>query len=205
MSDRKSHWEQVYRDKSPLEVSWYQQEPVLSLSFIAESGLTLDEPIIDVGGGASLLVDSLCGLGYSQLSVLDISERALAKARERLGEMGSRVRWIESDITSFVSEVNYGLWHDRAVFHFLTQAEDRAAYVRALKQGLKPGGYLILAAFSIGGPTKCSGLDIVQYDADRLLSELGEGFELLRQAQEQHQTPAGKVQDFGYYWLRWGG
>lgn len=202
MFDRKTHWEQVYRDKSPLEVSWYQREPTLSLAFIAESGLALDEPIIDVGGGASLLVDSLCGLGYSQLSVLDISGQALRKSRERLGEMGSQVRWIESDITGFVPEVSYRLWHDRAVFHFLTQADERAAYVRALKQGLKPGGYLILAAFAIGGPTKCSGLDIVQYDADKLLAELGEGFELLQQAQEQHQTPAGKVQDFEYYWLR---
>lgn len=202
MSDRKNHWEGVYRDKSPLEVSWYQQEPALSLEFIAKSALTLNSPIIDVGGGASLLVDCLCGLGHTRLSVLDISGRALAKSRERLGAMGERVDWIESDITSFVPAEEYSLWHDRAVFHFLTQADDRAAYVRALTRGLSPGGYLILAAFAIGGPTQCSGLDIVQYDADRLLAELGAGFTLLGQQQELHRTPAGKQQAFGYYWLR---
>jgi SAM-dependent methyltransferase len=202
MSERKAHWEAVYKDKSPLEVSWYQQEPALSLDFIARSGLGLDDPIIDVGGGASLLVDSLCGLGYGQLAVLDISGRALAKARGRLGEMALRIQWLEADITSFVPDRRYALWHDRAVFHFLTGVADRAAYVSALKKGLKSGGYLILAAFVVGGPTKCSGLDIVQYDAAKLLAELGAGFELLQQQQEQHRTPGGKVQDFGYYWLR---
>jgi SAM-dependent methyltransferase len=200
--DRKAHWELVYRDKSPLEVSWYQQEPALSLAFIHKSGLALDEAIIDVGGGASLLVDCLLGLAYSQVSVLDISGQALAKSKERLGPVGQQVQWIESDITGFAPSKHYALWHDRAVFHFLTTAADRAAYIRSLKQGLRPGGYLILAAFALNGPAQCSGLDIVQYDADSLLAELGEGFELLEQAEELHQTPSGKQQQFGYYWLR---
>lgn len=202
MLDRKAHWEAVYTDKSPLEVSWYQQEPALSLDFIHRSGLALDAPIIDVGGGASLLVDCLLGLGHSQLAVLDISGQALAKTRQRLGPAGDRVEWIEADITDFVPARGYALWHDRAVFHFLTSAADRAAYIRSLRQGLLPGGFLVLAAFALDGPRQCSGLDIVQYDADSLLAELGEGFELLEQAQELHQTPAGRRQSFGYYWLK---
>ncbi|MBF0256755.1 MAG: methyltransferase domain-containing protein [Gammaproteobacteria bacterium] len=201
MFDRAAHWQQVYETKSPLEVSWYQQEPRLSLELIEHARIDPvggDGGIIDVGGGASLLVDRLCALGYRQLAVLDISASALAWARERLGEQAAAIDWINCDITRFVPPRRYALWHDRAVFHFLTEAADRAAYRAALEQALVPGGQLIIGAFAIGGPLQCSGLDIVQYDAAKLQQELGDGFELLEQTSEQHRTPAGKDQAFNF-------
>ena len=201
MFDRKSHWEQVYREKSPLEVSWYQQEPSLSLELIARSGTAHDEAIIDVGGGASVLVDRLHAQGYSRLAVLDISAAALAHAKQRLGKDAAMIEWFDSDITAFAAPHLFSLWHDRAVFHFLNDPGDRQRYVKALKGTLRPGGQVILAAFAIGGPDKCSGLPIVQYDADKLLGELGEGFALLEQRSENHLTPAGKVQQFNYFRL----
>jgi len=197
--DRKQHWDTVYTNKSPLEVSWYQREPHLSLELIAATGLPKDVPMIDVGGGASVLVDRLLAAGYSQLSVLDISGRALAHARARLGANAARVEWLEADITVFVPPHPYHLWHDRAVFHFLTVAEDRRRYVDNLRRALVPGGHLIIAAFAIGGPLQCSNLDIVQYDAAKLCRELGEGFRLVEEREERHTTPARKEQKFGYY------
>ncbi|RRQ22143.1 class I SAM-dependent methyltransferase [Thiohalobacter thiocyanaticus] len=199
MTDRKSHWEAIYRDKSPLEVSWYQQEPALSLELIRHSGIAHDAPIIDVGGGASVLVDRLQAAGYTNLSVLDISTQALACARRRLGMAAEHIDWIEADITAFSPSCNYALWHDRAVFHFLTGKVDRVRYVEVLHRALPPGGQLIIAAFAIGGPEKCSGLDIIQYDADRLLAELGPGFELVETRHEAHLTPAGGEQKFSYF------
>lgn len=203
MSARKEHWEAVYRNKSPLEVSWYQKAPTLSLQLIRNSGITLDEPIIDVGGGASILVDRLHDAGYSNLSVLDLSSTALGHAQNRLGNQAKSVTWYETDITQFTPPTPFSLWHDRAVFHFLTSTEDRKRYIEALTQGLKPGGHLIIAAFAIGGPTRCSNLEIVQYDAEKMSKVLGEEFELIEEQQEQHQTPAEKEQLFGYFhWIR---
>jgi len=197
--DRKQHWEKVYSNKSPLEVSWYQTEPRLSLELIQATGLDKGAPVIDVGGGASVLVDRLLAAGYRDLSVLDISGQALAHARQRLGEQAARVEWLEADITTFVPPHPYQLWHDRAVFHFLTQADDRRRYVDCLRRALVPGGHLILAAFAVGGPLKCSNLDIVQYDAAKLSAELGPGFRLVEEKGELHDTPSGKQQKFGYY------
>ena len=202
MIDRKSHWESIYRDRSPLEVSWYQQEPALSLELIRQAGVAPEAPIIDVGGGASVLVDRLQAQGYTDLSVLDISARALDCARRRLGESADRVEWLEADITAFQPGRRYALWHDRAVFHFLTAADERQRYVQTLHRALVPGGHVIIAAFAIGGPTRCSGLDIVQYDADRLMGELGPGFALQRTRAEAHATPGGSLQQFGYFLLR---
>lgn len=199
MTDRKSHWESIYRDKSPLEVSWYQQEPALSLELIRRSGVAHDAPVIDVGGGASVLVDRLLAAGYRELSVLDISARSLDCARQRLGAAAGQIDWIEADITAFSPSHTYALWHDRAVFHFLTEKADRARYAEVLHQALRPEGQLIIAAFAIGGPEKCSGLDIVQYDADKLLAELGPGFELVETRAEAHVTPAGGEQEFSYF------
>lgn len=199
--DRKAHWEGVYQGKSPLEVSWYQQEPAQSLRLIEASGSGPDTRIIDVGGGASLLVDRLCERGFTRLAVLDISAQALAHARSRLAERAGAVEWFDQDVTQFRPPHAFGLWHDRAVFHFLTERQDRERYVQVLRQALMPRGQLILAAFAIGGPDQCSGLDIVQYDADKLLGELGAGFQLLEQASEDHSTPAGKVQRFAYFRL----
>lgn len=201
MIDAKSHWEAVYRDMSPLEVSWYQQEPTLSLELIRRSGVAHVAPIIDVGGGASVLVDRLLAAGYTELSVLDIAARSLDCARQRLGAAAGQTDWIEADITTFRPSHMYALWHDRAVFHFLTGKADRARYVETLHLALQPGGHLIIAAFAIGGPEKCSGLDIVQYDADKLLAELGSGFELMETRPEAHTTPAGGEQRFNYFRL----
>lgn len=201
MRDRKAHWEAVYQNRSPLDVSWYQQEPSLSLDLIAQTGLAHDAPLIDIGGGASVLVDRLLQSGYTQLSVLDISARALACARQRLGAAAAQVRWLESDITAFVPPEQYALWHDRAVFHFLTEAADRQAYLRAVRAGLGVGGRLLIAAFAIGGPTRCSDLPIVQYDAAKLMLEFGDEFELVEQRQEVHVTPRQKEQLFAYFHL----
>lgn len=199
MTDRKQHWEDVYTNKSPLEVSWYQQEPAVSLRLIAASGLTKDAPLIDVGGGASLLVDRLLALGYTRLAVLDIAGQALAHARSRLGERAGAVAWYEADVTAFAPPHPFALWHDRAVFHFLTEATERRRYVETLRRTLLPDGQVVIAAFAVGGPTRCSGLPIVQYDAQRVCGELGAGFELLEQVDEAHVTPGAKVQAFSFF------
>jgi len=199
MTDRKNHWEKVYREKSPLEASWFQEEPVLSLRLIDETRIALDAPIIDVGGGASLLVDRLCAEGYTDIGVLDVSASALAHAKDRLAEKACAVNWYEADVTGFEPPKQFALWHDRAVFHFLTSGADRDSYVRVLEKALKPGGHLIIMTFAIDGPLKCSGLDIVQYDADKMKSTLGPGFELVETGHETHITPAGKQQEFAYF------
>ena len=199
--DRKTHWEQVYAGKSPLEVSWYQKEPALSLTLIGNCRLGRGDPIIDVGGGASVLADHLLAAGFENLSVLDISESALAHARTRLGRQAKRVEWYEADITAFAPPHPYQLWHDRAVFHFLTDPEDRSKYVRILKRAVPFGGHVVLAAFALDGPEKCSGLPIVQYDAARLQDELGPEFQLMEEVSELHGTPAGDEQKFAYFRL----
>ena len=197
--DKKEHWDKAHAARHPRDVSWYQQLPALSLKMIQESNVAADTPIIDVGGGASLLVDFLLDDGYRDITVLDLSGIALDKARLRLGEKSSRVEWIEQDITCFETERKYGLWHDRALFHFLTLENDRGKYIQALRRALQPGGQLVISTFAIGGPERCSGLDIVQYDAQKLERELGGGFTLLEQEQVLHQTPAQKEQLFGFY------
>ena len=199
MSKRKQHWENVYTDKSPLEVSWFQKEPTLSLQLINSADLNFNDAIIDVGGGASLLVDFLLAQGYHNISVLDISEKALESSRQRLADKADSVHWFAEDITTFNPPQPFKFWHDRAVFHFLTDVTDRKKYVEVLKQSLLSGGHLVIAAFAIGGPTQCSGLDIVQYDAIKLLDELGSGFELLEEFYELHLTPAEKEQKFNYF------
>jgi len=201
MSEKKEHWEKVYRKKSPLEVSWYQADPTLSMSLIGGVALPMDAPIIDIGGGASRLVDELSDKGYTNISVLDISGSALAHAKQRLGSRANRVRWYEEDVTCFKPPQRFLLWHDRAVFHFLTSSADRRKYVRVLEQALLPGGHVVIMTFAIGGPSKCSGLDIVQYDADRLTTELGVDFDLMDSGYEMHLTPAGNKQKFVYFRL----
>jgi SAM-dependent methyltransferase len=199
MFDRKKHWQHIYNEKTPLDVSWYQEEPALSLELIHRTGVLKEEPIIDVGGGASVLVDYLCKEGFTNLAVLDISGNALFSAKNRLGDSVGRIAWYEADITEFIPPHQFSLWHDRAVFHFLTDKPDREKYVEVLNLALRPGGYLIIAAFAIGGPEKCSGLEIVQYDSTKLREELGEGFELVEERNEVHITPANKKQEFVYF------
>lgn len=197
--DRKAHWQNIYREKSALDVSWYQKKPALSLALIRNTQLASDDSIIDVGGGASMVVDHLCKEGFTNLTVLDISENALLSAKKRLGDSAKRIEWFEADITQFIAPRPFSLWHDRAVFHFLRDQADRTRYVGALKAALRPGGHLIIAAFAIGGPEKCSGLEIVQYDAEKLIAELGADFKLLEESSEVHMTPANKEQKFTYF------
>ncbi len=201
-TERKSHWEKVYSEKQPAEVSWFQTHPTLSLELIERANLRPDDPIIDVGGGASTLADELLTAGFADLTELDISGAALQASRKRLGIKASRIHWVESDVTQLQSDRSFALWHDRAVFHFLTDSADRKAYVDVLKAALRPGGHLIIASFAIGGPEKCSGLPIVQYDADKLLAELGPGFQLVEQLAETHVTPTQRAQAFAYFRLR---
>jgi len=201
MIDRKSHWEKIYNNKISMQMSWYQKEPTLSLQLIRKIQLAHDAPIIDVGGGSSLLVDCLCKEGYTNVSVLDVSAKALATARDRLGDDANKVEWQQKDVTQFVPPHQFSLWHDRAVFHFLTDKSDREDYLKVLNRALEPNGHIIIATFAIGGPTKCSGLDIVQYDAGKLIAELGTGFELVETRTETHITPTNQEQRFAYFRL----
>ena len=204
MIDRKAHWENVYANKSPLRVSWYQKDPDLSLQLIRNTRLALDAAIIDVGGGASTLVDKLCEQAYTNVAVLDVSANALAHAKSRLAGKANAVEWFEEDVTCFSPPHRFALWHDRAVFHFLTTKPDRDKYISVLKQSLEPGGHLIIMAFAIGGPLKCSGLDIVQYDTNKLMAELGQGFELVETGYEIHTTPSDMEQKFAYFHIKRG-
>ncbi len=197
--DKKEHWDKVYAERKPDEVSWYQAEPTVSLELIQGLGLSQDAAIIDVGGGASVLVDRLLALGYGDLSVLDISNKALDYSRQRLGAAASKVTWLVADVTAFSPSKVFDLWHDRAVFHFLTDAKDREAYVLRLRQGLRAGGHLILASFAPDGPEKCSGLPVCRYDANTLQAALGPGFKLLTQRDETHTTPWDTQQRFSYF------
>ena len=195
----KSHWEKIYKTKLPQEVSWYRPHLEISLNLIEEAALTHDAQVIDIGGGESTLVDDLVAVGYRNVTVLDISMTALEVAKERLGEGASKVAWRCGDVTEceFVSN-HYDVWHDRAVFHFLTDPTDRAAYVRQVAHAVKPGGHVIVATFGPEGPAKCSGLDVVRYDPDSLHNQFGKGFKLLKHVTELHQTPAGSIQQFTY-------
>lgn len=201
MTNRKQHWENVYRNKSPVEVSWYQESPALSLRLIKAAATKLSDPLIDVGGGASLLVDELCAAGYSDISVLDVSAASLEIAKKRLAGKACDVQWLEQDITAFNPPKTYALWHDRAVFHFLTDPDDRKKYVSILKKALKPGGQAVIMAFAIDGPQKCSGLDVVRYDSHKLIEALGPGFGLAETGDETHLTPTGNRQKFAYFRL----
>jgi trans-aconitate methyltransferase len=198
-ASRKDHWEEVYRTRSPLGVSWYQTRPTLSLDMLQHASVGKDARLIDVGGGASVLVDHLLGAGFTRLAVLDIAGAAMAHSRARLGTQAAQVEWYESDVTTFHAPHAFDVWHDRAVFHFLTAASDRAQYVARLKEALVPGGTLIMATFALDGPRRCSDLDTAAYDAQLLSTELGDEFLLREEASEMHVTPANKEQRFAYF------
>lgn len=201
----KDHWEKVYSTKPVDGVSWFQEHATRSLDLIRDTGVPRSAGIIDVGGGASTLVDDLLADGYANVSVLDISAAALAAARKRLGRQAEAVHWIEGDIlrTELPCQ-GYDVWHDRAVFHFLTSAADRQAYVAAVLRAVRPGGHVIVATFADDGPTECSGLTVMRYDAAGLHAEFGAPFTLVRHEKEAHQTPHGKVQQFVYCYCRTG-
>jgi ubiquinone/menaquinone biosynthesis C-methylase UbiE len=198
MVDPHQHWERVYRDKAANEVSWFQQHAASSLRLIQDSADT-NAHIIDVGGGTSVLVDGLLDAGYRHLAVLDLAESALATSRARLGAHAQLVQWIAGDVTRVeLPAAHYDAWHDRAVFHFLTDPADRARYVAQVLQSVKPGGRVIVAAFGPGGPLQCSGLDVVRYAPDALHAEFGAPFQLIKHETEIHHTPAGREQEFVY-------
>ena len=202
MFDRKKHWGDVYQDKSSSELSWYQKEPKLSLELIRSTNAASNDEIIDVGAGTSVLVDYLKKEHYTNLTVLDISENAIAIAKKRLGKSAKSINWIVSDITKFDVFQKFSLWHDRALFHFLTDPSDREIYVKALINAVRPEGHLIIATFAIGGPKKCSGLEIVQYDSEKMIAELGDNFKLVEERKEVHITPANKEQKFNFFLFR---
>lgn len=197
--NRKEHWENVYRSNPADDVSWFQTRPALSLQLIATMGVSKQDGIIDVGGGASALVDCLLDEGFARLAVLDISGVVLACARERLGARAGKVMWLEADVTTFESPQRFEVWHDRAVFHFLTAAEDRAAYVQTLERTVPRGGHVIIATFAVDGPLKCSGLEIARYDETSIRAEIGPEFEFCSQINENHVTPWQTEQKFSYF------
>ena len=196
--DTRQHWEDVYRRKAEQDVSWFQTEPGLSLELIRGTGISKQEPIVDVGAGASRLMDRLLAEGYTDLTAVDIAEAALQKSRARLGDAAARVLWFAADVTRWQAPKQYKLWHDRAVFHFLTEAADRAAYRRTLESALRPQGYAIIASFAPDGPERCSGLPVQRYSPESLAAELGPNFRLVDRRSEAHTTPAGMVQQFQY-------
>jgi 2-polyprenyl-3-methyl-5-hydroxy-6-metoxy-1,4-benzoquinol methylase len=196
--DPKRHWEEVYGKKAENEVSWFQEEPETSIEFIRHCGSGLAAAIIDIGGGESRLVDRLLDAGYSDLTVLDLSEHALRHTKERVGERAQTVNWIVADITIWNAPRRYRLWHDRAVLHFLTEAEDRAAYRRALLDAVSPGGCVVISTFALDGPEKCSGLPVVRYSAETLAKELGPELRLMETREEEHATPWGTTQRFQF-------
>ncbi|MFH0794430.1 MAG: class I SAM-dependent methyltransferase [bacterium] len=194
--DREKHWQGVYRSKSADQVSWYAPHLDRSLAMIQALADPVSE-IIDVGGGASTLADDLLKSGYTKVSVLDVSSDSLEIAKRRLGSRAEAITWIVADITQTrLPPERYDVWHDRAVFHFLTDAADRRAYAELAKSSLKRGGHLIIAAFSLEGPTRCSGLDVVRYSAETLQRELGPEFVLEQELHESHLTPTGAAQKF---------
>lgn len=197
------HWERVYQTKAPDAVSWYCQHLEKSFELIRRAAVDLSSQIIDVGGGESTLVDDLLNVGYNNISILDISETALHVARQRIGGMASHIQWIAADITEVdLPEKKYDVWHDRAVFHFLTRPEQRAAYVRQVARSVKAGGTVIVATFGPDGPESCSGLPTVKYDADSLHDEFGASFKLIESVIEEHNTPFGTTQQFLYCYCR---
>jgi SAM-dependent methyltransferase len=195
----KEHWEAVYRTKRPAEVSWYQAEAALSARIIQERVPDRSAPIIDVGGGASVLASQLVDAGYAHVTVLDLSAAALASARARLGSRAASVVWIEADVLrAELPPAGFDFWHDRAVFHFLTDPAERAAYIAQVRRSVPPLGYVLVATFAEDGPARCSGLDVVRYSPVALHAEFGAGFAYVAAHREEHRTPAGEVQAFTY-------
>ena len=200
--DRKKHWEDIYQTKELKDVSWYQPNPQTSLDFIKKYEISTKSKIIDIGGGDSFLVDHLVELGFQDITVLDISEAAIERAKYRLGVKAKNVTWIVEDVINFQPAEKYDFWHDRAVFHFLTNEEDRKKYVRQVMRSVKHGGHVIISTFGLEGPDTCSGLDVIKYDADSLHTEFGKTFQLIESSTEIHNTPFGTTQQFLYCYCR---
>ncbi len=198
MNIAKDHWEEIYQNKKFEEVSWYQDIPETSLDFIDNLDLEPEANIIDIGGGDSHLVDHLLKRNFQHISVLDISELALQRARKRLGGKTEKVTWIASDVTEFQPLEKYELWHDRAVFHFLTDEKNIQQYLQLINEAISSEGFLILATFSEKGPEQCSGLPVKQYSVDQLKHLLEDNFEIVEIKNINHQTPVGDIQNFTF-------
>ena len=199
----KTHWEIIHRTNVPTQVSWYQEHSLQSLRFIVNTGIDKAGPIIDVGGGISTLVDDLLLNGYEHITVLDISASALNTVQQRMGASAKKITWIEADVTQAQLPYQfYAVWHDRAVFHFLIEPEDRRRYVNVVKAAVRPGGHVIVATFAPDGPDHCSGLEVVRYNPEGLHNEFGESFDLVDSTHETHQTPFGTQQKFIYCYCR---
>ena len=197
--DPKAHWERVYGTHATTDVSWYQREARLSFELIRRVVADPSVPIIDVGAGASTLVDGLLDAGYADVTVIDLARSALEAAKTRLGSRAALVRWVEADVlTAKLPAHRYGMWHDRAVFHFLNDFEDRARYVKQAQLAVRPGGYVIVASFALDGPKRCSGLDVVRYSCESMHAQFGSGFTLVDSVREEHRTPGGALQAFVY-------
>ncbi|MBS4085001.1 MAG: class I SAM-dependent methyltransferase [Rhizobiales bacterium] len=202
MTSRRQHWEDVYQAKQETDVSWFQPKPELSLALIREHAPQTNASVIDIGGGASSLAAALLGLGYRDLAVLDISSAALERAKANLGADAAKIEWIVADITAWQPQCRWQVWHDRAVFHFLTDTASQDAYIRALNAATETGAIAIISGFAPDGPEKCSGLPVVRYDAQSLSKRIGPDFELLAEQREEHHTPGGAMQKFYYAVLR---
>ena len=201
--DVQKHWNRIYLEKAPEAVSWYTPHLEASLAFIRQAAAERSSAIIDVGGGESTLVDDLISLGFENITVLDVSQTAIDVNKRRLGQAATGVCWLAADITrTELKPSAYDLWHDRAVFHFLTEAGDRSAYLQQVTRAVKPGGHVIVATFGSEGPTKCSGLDVVRYDVESLRTQLGDHFRLVDSLTSMHRTPEGKMQQFLYCHFR---
>lgn len=194
--DKTAHWENVYQTKSSTDVSWYEPDPKQSLDLILDAAGEKRGRVIDVGGGQSFLVDRLLDSGFKQVAVLDISSAAIEATKARLGERASQVEWMVADITQAETLGKFDIWHDRAVFHFITEPDDRERYVKLLKRSLPIGGHFIVGTFAKGGPEKCSGLQIRQYDAATMQEELGQSFVPIKCSEYLHTTPSAKSQLF---------
>ena len=201
-ADRKTHWDIVYGEKSEAQLSWHQDDPAVSLDLIGLAGVTAESSVIDIGGGTSRLAGALLEKGLRDVTVLDLSQVALDAARDRLGPAGDSVTWIAADITQWTPDRQYDLWHDRAVFHFLVDAAERAAYLERLAQGVAIGGHAIIATFAPDGPETCSGLPVARYSPDDLAALLQDRFDLLAHRHHLHQTPWGKGQPFQFSLFR---
>ncbi len=197
-SGLKAHWDKIYADKGEFGVSWFQQDPTPSLEMMEAIGADPSKSVIDIGGGASRLVDCLLDKGFSHLAVLDLSQAALAAARARLGPRARKIQWIVADVTRWSPSERYDIWHDRATFHFLNTREEQDAYVERLKQALNPGGHAIIATFAPGGPEKCSGLPVTRHDWKSLAALLGPEFQLVAHRDDIHLTPSHKAQKFQF-------
>ncbi|MFV8838359.1 class I SAM-dependent methyltransferase [Salinimicrobium soli] len=198
METKKEHWDKVYETKPCTEVSWYEPMPETSLACIAECNLEKDAAIIDIGGGDSFLAEFLVAREFTDVTVVDISEKAIERAKERLGENAEKINWIVADAVTFNPEKKYDLWHDRAAFHFLTKEEDVTQYMETVKRALKHGGFVILGTFSEKGPTRCSGLEIKQYSIGQMQKLFSDGFITMNCKNVDHKTPSGATQNFTF-------